>query len=96
MLGAISLFIRYLSNIFLISKRYSLGLVLSFSPKHKLIILEVVEKKDTYKFDPKIAGFRNSFGGIDENTMSDEVIKNALEKNNNDFEKAFQFLFQDK
>ena len=60
-----------------------------------LIILEVVEKKDTYKYDPKIAGFRNTFGGIDDKTMSDEVIKNALEKNNNDFQKAFQSLFQD-
>jgi len=31
---------------------------------------------------------------IDEKTMSDEVIKKALDKYNNDFNKAFESMFQ--
>ena len=41
-----------------------------------------------------VAAFRNSYL-IDDKTMSDEVIMKALEKNNNNFEKAFESLFQD-
>lgn len=59
-----------------------------------LIMFEIIEKKVKYVSDPKIIEFRNRFK-IDEKTMSDELIKNALEKNNNDIDKAFQSMFQD-
>ena len=51
-------------------------------------------KEKKVEFNPIIAGFRNKYQ-IDDKTMSDEVIKNALEKNGNNIDKAFQYLFQD-
>ena len=59
-----------------------------------LINCEIVEKEKKVEFNPIIAGFRNKYQ-IDDKTMSDEVIKNALEKNGNNIDKAFQYLFQD-
>ena len=59
-----------------------------------LIMFEIIEKNVKYVSDPKTIEFRNRFK-IDEKTMSDELIKNALEKNNNDIDKAFQSMFQD-
>lgn len=59
-----------------------------------LIVLEILEKIIKFAYDPKIAEFRNNFK-IDEKTLSDEVIKAALESNNNDIFKAFQSIYQD-
>ena len=72
---------------------------LDFNVKNKnfgekiLIILEILEKKVKPAYDPKIAEFRNNFK-IDEKTLSDEVIRDALNQNNNDIDKAFEYLYQ--
>ena len=73
---------------------------LDFNAKNKnfgekiLIIFEILEKKIKSAYDPKIVEFRNNFK-IDEKTLTDELIKDALNKNDNDIDKAFQFLYQD-
>ena len=79
---------------------------LDFNVKNKnfgekiLIIFEIIEKIEKkektqkFEFNRIIAGFRNIYQ-IDDKTMSDEVIQKALDKNNNDIEKAFQSLFQE-
>ena len=59
-----------------------------------LINCEIIEQNKKFEFNRIIAGFRNIYQ-IDENTMSDEVIKKALEQNENNIDKAFQSLFQD-
>ena len=72
---------------------------LNFNVKNKnfgeqiLIIFEILEKSVKPAYDPKIAEFRNNFK-IDEKTLSDEVIREALNNNNNDIYKAFEFLYQ--
>jgi hypothetical protein len=63
------------------NKNYGQKIIINFE------ILEI-------KINPIIANFRGKYG-IDENTFSDEVIKNALDKYNNDFPKAFESLYQD-
>ena len=61
--------------------------------KQILIIFEILEKSVKPAYDPKIAEFRNNFK-IDEKTLSDEVIREALNNNNNDIYKTFEFLYQ--
>ena len=75
------------------------NIYLEFNAKNKnfgekiLITFEILKKQENKAYDPKIAAFRNMFK-IDEKTMSDEVIKKALDKYNNDFNKAFESMFQ--
>ena len=40
-----------------------------------------------------ISKFRNQFSLLDTEMFSDQVIDNALRLNNNDFNKAFESLF---
>ena len=57
-----------------------------------LILFEIIQKNAKFVVDPKIVEFRNQFK-VDEKTMSDEVIKKALDNNNNDVMKAFENMF---
>ena len=57
------------------------------------IEIEILEKTGNYKLNRKVAAFRSVYN-IDDETMNDEMIQNALEANGDNFENAFQSLFQ--
>ena len=57
------------------------------------IEIEILDKKGKYQLNRKVAAFRSVYN-IDQETMNDELIQNALEACGDNFENAFQFLFQ--
>ena len=57
------------------------------------IEIEILDKNGNYKLNRKVAAFRSVYN-IDDETMNDEMIQNALEANGDNFENAFQSLFQ--
>jgi len=57
------------------------------------IEIEILNKSGNYKLDRKVAAFRAVYN-ISEETMNDEMIQNALEACGDNFDNAFQSLFQ--
>lgn len=57
-----------------------------------IISIEILQKKEP-QYKPKVSAFRNMYK-IDEKTKTDEEILRALEITNDDFDKAFEYLYQ--
>ena len=57
------------------------------------IEIEILDKKGKYQFNRKVAAFRSVYN-IDQETMNDELIQNALEACGDNFEIKIEKLFQ--